>query len=302
MNKTLVILAAGMGSRYGGLKQIDPLGPGGERVIDYSVYDAHRAGFTRVVFVIRRDMEDAFREAIGRDLETRLDVGYAFQSLDDLPAPHTVPPGREKPWGTTHALLAARDTVTTPFASINADDFYGRDAFARLAEHLDTTAHRDDPPGAMVGYRLDTTLSENGTVSRGLCRVDPEGRLLSIEEATAIATTPGGIVWHHPDGHDVPCPPDTLTSMNCWGFHPPLFERLAAHFERFLADHGREPKKECYLPAAIGTLIATGQTEIHVLPTTATWFGVTYQEDKPAVKAGLQTLIDQGEIPPTLWS
>jgi NDP-sugar pyrophosphorylase family protein len=302
MNKELVVLAAGMGSRYGGLKQIDPVGPNGERIIDYSIFDAKRAGFNRVVFVIRKDMEDAFRDGLGRVMESRIDVGYAFQSLDDLPAPFAPPPGREKPWGTGHAVLAARDVVTAPFAVINADDFYGRHAFALLAGFLDQPASGKPPVYAMVAYQLERTVSSHGTVSRGLCRTDATGHLIDIEEVTAIQQTPAGIYSTEPDGRIIARDGNLPVSMNCWGFHPDLFARMNDDFQLFLRARGQELKSEFYLPGTISDLIIRGAVKVRLLTTPDAWFGVTYREDKPMVMAGIQSLIDSGDYPANLWS
>ncbi len=302
MNKDLVVLAAGMGSRYGGLKQIDPVGPSGERIIDYSIYDARRAGFDRVVFVIRKDMEDAFRDGIGRDMEARLDVGYAFQSLDDLPSPHTPPPGREKPWGTGHAVHAARHMVKHPFAVINADDFYGRRAFELLADHLTKTDGGSAPPTyAMIGYQLQQTVSSHGTVSRGLCRTDDDDHLISIEEVTAIEKTKEGIFSRNSDGSIRGIDGLTPVSMNCWGFFPSLFEQLESDFLRFLQQHGSQPKSEFYLPGSVSDMIAERTATVKVLTTPDQWFGVTYREDKPLVTAGIQSLVDARVYPTSLW-
>lgn len=293
-----------MGSRYGGLKQIDPVGPNGELVIDYSIYDAKRAGFDKVVFVIRRDMQDAFRDGIGKAMEKRLDVAYAFQSIDDLPPPFTVPAGREKPWGTGHAVHAARDCVRSPFAVINADDFYGRNAFALLADHLDAGAARDAddlPCYAMVGYELQQTVSSHGTVSRGLCRTDDDGYLVSIEEVTAIQKTADGISSREADGRIIRRDPLTPVSMNCWGFQPDLFKKLEADFVRFLQQRGTELKGEFYLPGSVSDMIAAHSVRVRLLTTPDRWFGVTYREDKPFVMQGIQSLIDAGDYPPLLW-
>lgn len=293
MHKELVVLAAGMGSRYGGLKQIDPVGPSGELVIDYSIYDAMRAGFDRVVFVIRKDMEEAFRDGIGRAMEKRIDVAYAYQSLDDMPAPFAPPPGRTKPWGTGHAVLAARALVKNPFAVINADDFYGAQAFALLAGHLDGVFNEH----VMVAYRLDQTVSEHGTVSRGLCRTDETGCLIDVEEVTAIAKTPQGLF-----SGEIQRKGDTPTSMNCWGFYPQLFNQLEEHFIRFLAARGSNINAEFYLPGAVSDMIARGEARVRVLATPDAWYGVTYREDKPFVTAGIQGLIAAGRYPALLWS
>lgn len=291
MSKDLVVLAAGMGSRYGGLKQIDPVGPSGELVIDYSIHDALRAGFSRVVFVIRKDMEDAFRDGIGRAMEARVDVAYAYQALDDVPAGFTMPAERAKPWGTGHAVYAARNVVKQPFAVINADDFYGPTAFKLLADHLDsrTSDH------VMVAYRLDQTVSEYGTVSRGLCRTDASGYLIDIEEVTAIAKTERGLF-----SGEVARNGATPTSMNCWGFFPDLFAKLDAHFRMFLAARGQDPKAEFYLPGSVSDMIACGEARVRVLTTPDQWLGVTYREDKPFVTAGIRAMIDAGTYPPSL--
>jgi len=305
MKKELVVLAAGMGSRYGGLKQIDPVGPGGERIIDYSIFDARRAGFDRVVFVIRKDMEQAFRDGLGRAMESRIDVAYAFQSLDDLPASFAPPPGREKPWGTGHAVYAARDVVAHPFAVINADDFYGATAFQLLARHLDQPgggSANATPTYAMVGYQLQRTVSSHGTVSRGLCRTDSQGFLIDIEEVTAIEKTPEGIFSAEPDGKKTPRNALTPVSMNCWGFFSDLFDRMGENFRAFLSERGNELKSEYYLPGTVSDMIANGQVKVTVLTTPDAWFGVTYREDKPFVMQGIQKLIDEGKYPALLWS
>jgi len=302
MNKDLVVLAAGMGSRYGGLKQIDPVGPNGELVIDYSVFDAKRAGFNRVVFVIRKDMQDAFRDSIGRAMEARLDVDYAFQSLDDLPPPHTPPAGREKPWGTGHAVYAARNAVKNPFAVINADDFYGQKAFELLAKHLTRGDVDVAPPVyAMVAYQLKQTVSAHGTVSRGLCRTDAQNFLVDIEEVTAIQKTEHGIESSESDGRKISRDGLTPVSMNCWGFSLDLFGGLDAGFRNFLDKREQELKSEFYLPGTVSDMIAAGQVRVKVLTTPDAWFGVTYREDKPFVMAGIQALIDRGVYPASLW-
>ena len=301
MNKELVVLAAGMGSRYGGLKQIDPVGPSGERIIDYSIFDALRAGFDRVVFVIRCDMEQAFRDGLGRAMESRIDVAYAFQALDDLPAPFTPPPDREKPWGTGHAVLAAREVVRAPFAVINADDFYGKQAFHLLAGHLDQAVSGPTPVYAMIGYELQQTVSRHGTVSRGLCRTDATGHLIDIEEVTAIQQTPAGIYSTEPDGRIIARAAHLPVSMNCWGFQPDVFDLMNGDFLSFLRARGQELKSEFYLPGTISDLITRGAVKVRLLTTTDKWFGVTYREDKPMVLAGIQSLIDEGLYPARLW-
>ena len=284
MKPTLVVLAAGMGSRYGGLKQIDPVGPSGEAILDYSVFDAHRAGFGKVVFIIRHDIEQVFREQVGSKYEGLLPVDYAFQDIADLPPPYSVPPGRSKPWGTAHAIRAARNVVREPFAAINADDFYGRDAFARLAGFLSgaDAQERVSPkhPFAMVGYRLDQTLSEFGSVARGICRVSPEGRLEKVTEMTKIVRTPSGA-----ENREDPDSPVALTgrervSMNLWGFTPSLFAELEERFPAWLEANISREKAEWYIPFVVDELIHEGKATVDVLPTESAWFGATYREDK----------------------
>ncbi len=290
----LLVLAAGMGSRYGGLKQIDPVGPHGETILDYSVFDAIRAGFTRVVFVIRRDFEEIFREKIGAKYAGRIAVDYVFQSLDALPTGHTTPPTREKPWGTGHATWCARDALAAqPFAVINADDFYGADSFRKLADFL--TRSRPDE-AAMVGFQLAHTLSESGAVSRGVCDLAPGNILRSVTEHTGILPVEVG-------EHKV-LKPDTTVSMNCWGFHPHIFPLLDARFRTFLETTPSEAlaaKAEFYLPAAISSLIAEEKIRVRVLTTESDWFGVTYREDRPRVVAALNAIIATGAYPQKLF-
>lgn len=294
-----------MGSRYGALKQVEAFGPHGETLLDYSVYDALRAGFGRVVFVIRRDFEAVFRERVGQRFAGRVPVDYVFQELTRLPAPYTPPAGREKPWGTAHAVWCAREVVTTPFAVINADDFYGRDAFAQLAAFLGSRgmdAAVAPARAVMAGYRLADTLSEHGTVSRGVCQVDAAGRLEAIEEVTAIAAAPGGAGRVSlPDGHERLLPPDTLVSMNCWGFPPSIFAQFEATLSRFLAARASDLKAECYLPTAVTEALDAGLATVDVLPVRASWFGVTHRDDKPRVIAALNQLLETSDYPAPLW-
>lgn len=282
-----------MGSRYGGLKQIDPVGPSGETILDYSVFDALRAGFGRVVFVIRRDFEAVFREKIGAKYAGRIAVDYVFQSVDALPAGFAVPTGREKPWGTGHATWCAREALSEPFAVINADDFYGADSFRQLAGFL---GKAKGASAAMVGFQLANTLSENGAVSRGVCQVAADGALLGVTEHTGILPTEVGC------GKKLAG--ETIVSMNCWGFTPEIFPRLDERFRAFLAGALVESplKAEFYLPGSVSDLIARKEAAVSVLPTTSSWFGVTYREDKPRVVAALTDLVQTGQYPQKLWS
>lgn len=285
MELTLVVLAAGMGSRYGGLKQIDPVGPSGEIILDYSVSDALKAGFAKVVFVIRRETLELFRDAVGVRYEGKIAVEYAFQEMEPLPGGRVSPAGRTKPWGTGHALLAAAPVVRGPFAVINADDYYGPSGFARLASFLRTA---EEGHYAMVGYLLEKTLSEHGSVSRGICRQDERGYLVEITERTAIARKAAGIIA---EGN----PPIALTgaeptSMNFWGFTPDLFSRLERLFEEFLEEKGGDLKAEFYLPAAISSLITSGEVTVKLLTSEDPWYGLTYPEDRPMVVSALAAL------------
>ena len=313
---TLLILAAGMGSRYGGLKQIDAFGPHDEAIIDYSIYDARRAGFGKVVFVIRRHFEAAFVEKIGRRYAASLDVDYAYQELDAAPpAGFDLPPGREKPWGTGHAILVARHAVREPFAVINADDFYGADGYRAAAQglaeldHTDTTktntAHNGPARYCMVGYRLANTLSEHGAVSRGVCQTDDTGRLTHVVETHGIQrdTQTARITADPPDTDQSPptLTGDEVVSMNLWGFTPSVFDHLDARFADFLQRRGHEPKSEFYIPFAVNDLIQSGRAQVRVLPCEASWFGVTYRDDKPYVELAIAQRVAQGEYPSPLW-
>ena len=302
MEPTLVVLAAGMGSRYGGLKQVDPVGPSGEAILDYSVFDAHRAGFGKVVFIIRKDFEDVFKEKVGAKYEGLLPVEYAFQDINDLPPPYTVPSERAKPWGTAHAIRAARNVVREPFAAINADDFYGRDAFAKLGAFLNRPVPADALLHfAMVGYRLDLTLSDNGSVARGICQVTDGGTLSGVTEMTKLVRTPSGA-----ENREDPAAPVVLTgrervSMNLWGFTPALFDALEERFPAWLAANADKPKSEWYIPFVVDELIHEGRATVDVLPTDSRWFGVTYREDKPFVVSEIAKLVAAGEYPPSLF-
>jgi len=303
MHPTLLILAAGMGSRYGGLKQVDPVGPSGETLMDYAVYDALQGGFDRVVFVIRRDFETDFRAKIGRKYEGRIAVAYAFQASDDLPAGFSVPADRTKPWGTAHAIRAARDVIQAPFAMINADDLYGRDAFASLGAFL-----RDSRPSAdvrlhfaMVGYHLNQTLSEHGTVARGICRVSPDGMLQSVQEMTKILPVAGGAENRENEAAPVRLTGQETVSMNLWGFTRGLMTELETLLPVWLQANGANPKAEWYIPSVVNELMQNGRADVRVLPTNSQWFGVTYREDRPRVATAIRKLIDAGVYPANLW-
>ena len=304
MKPTLVVLAAGMGSRYGGLKQVDPVGPSGEAILDYSVFDAIRGGFGKVVFIIRKDFEAEFKAKVGSKYEGRIPVEYCFQDIHDLPAPYVVPEGRAKPWGTAHATRAARTVVREPFAVINADDFYGRDAFAKLAAFLSADADSGAQPSlhfAMVGYRLDLTLSENGSVARGICDVAADGTLKGVTEMTKLVRA--GDVAENRENPDAPdkVPLDARVSMNLWGFSPALFAELEERFPKWLTVNGGKEKSEWYIPFVVDELIKEGKADCKVLPTESSWFGVTYREDKPYVMAEIKKLVDAGEYPGKLF-
>jgi len=294
---TLLVLAAGMGSRYGGLKQIDPVGPAGETIIDYSVFDAMRAGFGRLVFVIRRDIEAPFKEIVGARFERRLPVEYVFQELERLPAGHAVPGGRTKPWGTAHAIWCAADTVREPFAAINADDFYGAHSFQLLARHLQAGT----PDFAMVGFVLRHTLSEHGSVARGICQVNGGDYLRTVVEHTRIVRAGDGAL-DTGVGHEIRFTGNEAVSMNMWGFTPAVFDSLQGQFQEFLLRHGLDTKAECYIPDAVGALILSGQAKVKLLRTNDRWLGVTYREDRPQVVEGIRRLVARGDYPEQLWA
>jgi len=302
MKPTLVILAAGMGSRYGGLKQVEPVGPSGETIMDYSVFDALRAGFDRVVFVIRRDFEDVFRTTIGSKYADVMNVAYAFQDIHDVPSGFAVPPERTKPWGTAHAIRAARGVVNVPFAAINADDFYGRDAFRRLADFLKQSQGATAKPRfAMVGYRLDQTLSEYGSVARGICHVNADGLLVTVKEMTKLVRVSGGAENRESAEHPLALTGAERVSMNLWGFTPELFDALEARFPAWLKVNALNPKAEWYIPFVVDEMVGAGMAEVAVLPTESAWFGVTYREDRPQVVAAIRKRVDAGEYPAKLW-
>lgn len=301
---TLLILAAGLGSRYGGLKQLDPMTDAGNFIIDFSIYDAIRAGFDRVVFLIKRENEAAFRETIGHRIEKKIRVEYAFQDLDNLPSGLVLPEGRVKPWGTGHAVYCAAETIgNDPFAVINADDFYGADTFRHLSAHLSDPAIVGKPAHhCMVGFHLGNTLTENGTVSRGECEVE-DGMLVRVTERVKIEKRESTAAYLTEAGDWKELPFFTIVSMNCWGFTPALFDELEAGFRAFWQAHIADLSKcEYYLPAAVQEQKDAGLCDVRVYPTSSKWLGVTYPGDKPSVKAAIAELIAQGEYPADLWA
>jgi hypothetical protein len=303
MDPALVVMAAGIGSRYGGFKQIDPIGPGGEIVLDYSIYDALKAGFGKVVFVIRKDIEIAFREKIGSTVEKRVNTTYIYQELCDVPAGFSVPNERKKPWGTAHAVLCCKKSVYTPFAVINADDFYGATAYQGLAQYLRRAQDgKDYYDYCMIGYVLGNTLSEHGHVARGVCEVSPEGFLRGIHERTHIERYPEGVMFTENGVDRVKLAADCTVSMNMWGFTPSMFIELEARFPQFLGENTDNLlKAEYFLPDVVGSLVREKKARVKVLPTGEEWFGVTYPEDRPRVQAAIRHLIDKGKYPEKLW-
>lgn len=275
MKTELLVMAAGMGSRFGGLKQIEPIGPNGEVILDFSVYDAKKAGFDKAVFIIKKEIEKDFREAVGKRIEKMIDVDYAFQELDKLPDGYSVPDGRTKPWGTAHAVLCARDVVKNPFAVINADDFYGQSSYKLIHEQLVKNEGM-----CMVGYKLGNTITENGTVSRGVCETE-NGFLTSVTEHTAIDKNSG-------------IPLDKIVSMNMWGLDTDIFPYMETEFEAFLKERINEPKSECFLPSVISKRIVDENMPVRVLETAEKWYGVTYREDMPTVREAMIKYIDEG--------
>lgn len=294
---TLLVLAAGMGSRYGGLKQMDPVGPQGETIIDYSVFDALRSGFGKLVFVIRRDIEQQFREIVGARFEKRIAVEYVFQELDALPPGYSVPAGRTKPWGTTHAILAAATAVRERFAVINADDFYGAQSYELLSQHLQSASS----DYAMVGFVLRNTLSDFGSVARGVCRVNGDDLLQNVVELTKIERDGTGAKNNGTSGRLNRLTGDETVSMNMWGFGPRVFDQLRENFQVFLDLNSLDAKSECYIPSTVNDLIVTGRARVKVLRTGDSWFGVTYREDRMRVVESIRQLINRGNYPEKLW-
>lgn len=298
MKPTLVILAAGMASRYGSMKQVQGFGPGNETIMDYSIYDAIRAGFGKVVFIIRKEFADDFKKIFEPKLKNRIATEYVFQEMDSFMGKYEVPAERSKPWGTAHAVLCARDAVKEPFAVINADDFYGRDAFKKAHDFL--IKECNEKLSCNIGYELSKTLSEHGTVSRGVCEVDTEGFLLAINERTKIYKEAGKIVYEE-NGvkHEVPA--SLKASMNFWCFDNSVFRLTERMFHDFLKNNINNPKSEFFIPIIGDQLIKSGSGKIKVIPTSSQWFGVTYKEDAPGVEKSLQDLIASGEYPEILW-
>jgi len=286
-----------MGSRYGGLKQMDPVGPGGETIIDYSVYDALRAGFGRLVFVIRRDIEKDFREIVGSRFEGRIAVDYVFQELDRLPAGFALPPNRKKPWGTGHAIFMAADTINEPFAVINADDFYGADSFQSLAAELNS----QNSHYAMTGFVLRNTLSEFGGVARGICRT-ADGFLERVIEVSGIEKRGQGAAYKNGTQEMHILTGDETVSMNMWGFNPTIFDSLGEQLADFLSLNGQDEKAEFYIPSAVNTLLRGGKKQVKICNTRSSWLGVTYREDRPFVVDGIRALVRRGDYPERLWS
>jgi NDP-sugar pyrophosphorylase family protein len=303
MKPTLLILAAGMGSRYGGLKQIDGIGPNGEAIIEYSIYDAIRAGFGKVVFVIREGIEEAFKAYFADKFQDKIEVAYVFQEIENVPTGIEYNPERTKPWGTGHAVLMGVEEINTPFAMINADDFYGAVAYQQMADYLRSMPQQAHPPYCIVGYKLENTLSKFGSVSRGDCVVDENDLLITVTERTQIERNASGqIVYHDESGQTTELAPDTIVSMNMIGFAPNAFDHLEHYFSEFVRQRGQELKSEYYIPNLLSSLIQDGKETVKVIPTDATWFGVTYKEDKPYVEERIAALIADGVYPSDLWA
>ncbi|MBQ9670977.1 MAG: nucleotidyltransferase [Prevotella sp.] len=303
MKPTLLLLAAGMGSRYGGLKQLDGVGPNGETIMDYSIYDAIQSGFGKIVFVIRKDFEQEFRDKVLSKYEGHIPTELVFQSIDALPEGFTCPEGREKPWGTNHAVLMAKDVINEPFLAINCDDFYGRDAFNVMGRFLSGLADGNENSYAMVGFRVGNTLSENGTVSRGVCTTNAEGHLTTVVERTKIARVDGKVSYKDENDEWVVIDDNTPVSMNMWGFTPDYFRYSENYFREFLSDEKNMTnlKSEYFIPLMVNKLITDGTASVSVLDTTSKWFGVTYPEDRPETVARIKKLVEEGVYPNKLF-
>lgn len=300
MKPTLFVLAAGMGSRYGGLKQLDGLGPNGETIMDYSIYDAIKAGFGKIVFVIRESFEADFKAVVVNKFKNLIDVDIVFQDIANVPEGCTYTPEREKPWGTNHAVLMGKDVIKEPFAVINADDFYGQESFAILADFLRSVEGKKNEY-CMVGYHVGNTLSESGSVSRGVCVVDDNNLLLNVVERTHIEEKGGTIIYLDENGEEVAIPANTPVSMNMWGFTPDYFDYSVEFFKEFLAENGQKLKSEFYIPLAVNNLIVQNRVSCKVLDTPSKWFGVTYAEDRPQVVLKINELIRKGTYPKQLF-
>jgi NDP-sugar pyrophosphorylase family protein len=301
MKPTLVVLAAGMGSRYGKLKQMDGFGPNGETIIEYSLYDAIKAGFGKVVFIIRKSFSVEFIEYFDKKLHNKIEVAYVFQELDALPEGFTLPEGREKPWGTAHALWVAADVVKEPFGVINADDYYGISAYKVLADFLIEQHKTNSPDYGVVGYFLKNTLSEHGTVNRGVCEVDSNGNLVSVKECVKIKRENDGVIRYSEGENQTILEDNTLVSMNMWAFLPSYFSHCEKYFTEFLKEEGQVLNSEFFIPKLIDELIKGNILNVHALDTDSDWFGVTYQEDKPFVSEKIKSLMDKGAYPNHLW-
>lgn len=300
----LLIMAAGMGSRYGGLKQMDPVGPSGEVILDYSIYDAKRAGFKRVIFLIKHEIEEDFKRIVGSRIEKHMDVTYAFQQLDKIPVPFTVPEGRVKPWGTGHAVLCCKEYIDAPFVVINADDYYGPGAFQQAYDILSKAQDDDKYRYMMVGYRISNTLTENGHVARGVCSLNEEGHLTGMVERTHIIKTSDGPLYTEDGEVYYRLPKDSLVSMNMFGFTPSMAQELENGFPAFLEDAIRNNplKGEYFLPTVVNNLLSAGKATVAVLPCQDRWYGVTYQADKPVVMDALRSKTEEGLYPSPLWA
>lgn len=298
---TLLILAAGMGSRYGSLKQMDAFGPNGEAIIDYSIYDAIEAGFGKIVFIIRENFRAAFEEAFLGKFDDKVEIAFVTQELDKIPSGIEVHPSRTKPWGTAHAVWVGHEVIDEPFGVINADDFYGRDAYKALANFLNDAQSSDSKDYAVISYRLGNTLSDHGTVNRGICHQDEAGNLLDIVEAIKIENKGDHAVFLNEEGNEERLELDTLVSMNMFGFLPTFFDYASSQFEEFLKERGMEEKSEFFIPLLIDNLINNKVLNVKVIDTDASWFGVTYKEDKPVVQEKLNQLIARGVYPEKLW-
>lgn len=301
MKPTLLILAAGIGSRYGGLKQVDPVGPNGEAIIDYSIYDAIRAGFGKVVFVIRESFAEAFSNSFSKKLEGKIETAYVFQELNNVPDGIEYTSERKKPWGTGHAVLVAKDVINEPFVVINADDFYGHSAYKKIGDYLDSVTDSEIPDYCMVGYDLQYTLSEHGYVSRGVCETDKNNYLKTVIERTHIEKVDGNILTELDDGSKMKMTGKEVVSMNIWGFTPSYFNFLEKYFEAFIRQNAGNPRAEFYIPFVVNGLIKTGKAKLKVLESKDLWFGVTYKEDKELAVRNIAGLIKKGVYPEKLW-